>query len=271
MEAQSMYDSFNRRINYLRISVTDRCNLRCRYCMPAEGVQLLSHDEILRFDEIMEVVDIAVSRGVDKIRITGGEPLVRKGVVELIAMIAKLEGVKDLGMTTNGLLLEQYAVALKEAGLMRVNISMDTTDPDRYREITRIGDISLLFRGIKAAVSAGLTPVKLNCVIKKTPEEPDAQLVKRFAEDNGLQVRFIHEMNLETGYFRPVIGGDGGDCKKCNRLRLTSNGIIKPCLFSSDGFSVRELGAAIALEKALRAKPKSGGVNSRDEFYNLGG
>jgi cyclic pyranopterin phosphate synthase len=105
-------------------------------------------------------------------------------------------------------------VALKEAGLMRVNISMDTTDPDRYREITRIGDISLLFRGIKAAVSAGLTPVKLNCVIKKTPEEPDAQLVKRFAEDNGLQVRFIHEMNLETGYFRPVIGGDGGDCKK---------------------------------------------------------
>ena len=160
MEAQSMYDSFNRKINYLRISVTDRCNLRCRYCMPAEGVQLLSHDEILRFDEIMEVVDIAVARGVDKIRITGGEPLVRKGVVELIAMIAKLEGVKDLGMTTNGLLLEQYAVALKEAGLMRVNISMDTTDPDRYREITRIGDISLLFRGIKAAVSAGLTPVK---------------------------------------------------------------------------------------------------------------
>ncbi|MFO7616455.1 MAG: radical SAM protein [Bacteroidales bacterium] len=270
-ENMSMYDSFNRKINYLRISVTDRCNLRCRYCMPPEGVPLLRHEDILRFDEILEVAQVAVSRGIDKIRITGGEPLVRKGVVDLVSMISRLDGVKDLSMTTNGLLLEQFAGQLSAAGLMRVNISMDTTDPGRYREITRGGDIQCLFRGIRAAIDAGLTPVKINCVIRESPEEPDARLVKQFAGDNGLEVRYILEMDLETGHFRPVIGGEGGNCRSCNRLRLTSNGFLKPCLFSNAGFSVRELGAAAALDKALRSKPESGGVNTRDEFYNLGG
>ena len=266
-----MYDCFNRKINYLRISVTDRCNLRCRYCMPPEGVPLLRHEEILRFDEILEVLQAAVSRGVDKIRITGGEPLVRKGVVDLMAMISRVEGVKDLAMTTNGLLLDQFAGPLKEAGLRRVNISMDTTDPDRYREITRGGDISSLYRGIDAALAAGLTPVKLNCVIRESRDEPDARLVGRFAKERDLEVRYIYEMNLETGHFQPVIGGDGGNCSSCNRLRLTSNGLIKPCLFSNTGFSVRELGAVTAIERALQAKPEAGGVNTRDEFYNLGG
>jgi cyclic pyranopterin phosphate synthase len=270
-EIMSMYDCFNRKINYLRISVTDRCNLRCRYCMPPAGVPLLRHEEILRFDEIIEVVQVAVSRGVDKIRITGGEPLVRKGVVDLVVMISRIEGVKDLAMTTNGLLLDHFAGPLKEAGLKRVNISMDTTDPDRYREITRGGDINALFRGIKAAQTSGLKPVKLNCVIRESQDEPDARLVRQFAETNGLEVRYIHEMDLETGYFRPVIGGDGGNCGSCNRLRLTSNGLIKPCLFSNTGFSVRALGAAAAMEGALRAKPEMGGINTRDEFFNLGG
>lgn len=136
-----MIDCKGRVINYLRISVTDRCNLRCKYCMPAEGVTLVNHSKILSFDKIAEFAKEAVSMGIDKIRITGGEPLVRKGITELISMISSIEGVKDLSMTSNGILLSEFAHDLKKAGLMRVNISLDATDPVRYREITRGGDV----------------------------------------------------------------------------------------------------------------------------------
>jgi cyclic pyranopterin phosphate synthase len=266
-----MFDRFDRRINYLRISVTDRCNLRCVYCMPAEGVPLLRHEDILTFDEIVAVVKEAAARGVDKIRITGGEPLVRKNVTELVRMIASIQLIRDLSMTTNGLLLEQYANGLKKAGLQRVNISLDTTDPEKYRQTTRGGDIRLAMKGIDAAVQAGLTPVKLNCVIKSSVDEPDAFLVRQYGEEKGMEVRYIHEMNLDNGYFLPVIGGDGGNCQACNRLRLTSNGLIKPCLFSNSGFSVREYGPSNALDLALGNKPQRGGMNTYEEFYNLGG
>ncbi len=266
-----MYDRYNRKIYYLRISVTDRCNLRCVYCMPAEGVPMLRHEDILSFDEIIEVVEAAVKLGVDKVRITGGEPLVRNGIVSLVRMIAAITGIKDLAMTTNGLLLDQFAGDLKKAGLHRVNISMDTTDPSRYREITRGGDIGMLIRGVDAAMISGLSPVKLNCVIRNSPEETDARLVAEFAQKKGLEIRFIHEMDLDTGYFRPVIGGDGGNCASCNRLRLTSNGLVKPCLFSNSGYSVRQFGATKAIELALAKKPESGGINTSAEFYNLGG
>ena len=266
-----MYDRFNRKINYLRVSVTDRCNLRCVYCMPAEGVKLMHHNDILRFDEIIDTIKFAVSRGVDKVRITGGEPLVKRGIVDLVGMIAKIEGIKDFGMTTNGILLDKYAQDLADAGLHRVNISLDTVKPDKYHQITRLGDINQVFKGIEAAKNAGLTPIKINCVVKKSSDEPDAKGVTQFCKDNNLQIRYINEMNLETGSFSVVDGGTGGNCSICNRLRLTANGDIMPCLFSDLRFNVRELGIEKAFELALSRKPKSGHVAKKSQFYSVGG
>ncbi len=266
-----MYDRFNRQINYLRISVTDRCNLRCTYCMPAEGIQLMQHDDVLRFNEITDTVNYAVSLGVDKIRITGGEPLVRKGIVDLVSMISKIEGIKDFGMTTNGILLNEYAQDLADAGLQRVNISLDTMNPVKYYKITRLGDINQVFEGIKAAKKAGLTPIKINCVVKKSSKEPDAVEVAEFCKKNDLQIRYITEMNLETGSFSVVNGGTGGNCSICNRLRLTANGDIMPCLFSDLRFNIRKLGIEKAFEQALGKKPKSGQIASNSQFYNVGG
>jgi GTP 3',8-cyclase len=266
-----MFDSYNRRINYLRISVTDRCNLRCTYCMPAEGIALMPHSDILSFEEIMEVVDAAVKLGVDKVRITGGEPLVRRGIVELVRMIASKPGVQDLGMTTNGQLLEQFALPLKNAGLHRINVSLDTLNPDKYRQITRGGEIENVLKGIAAAVKAGLSPVKINCVIEKSSSEPDAVEVNEFGRNNGLQVRYIRQMDLAKGEFYIVEGGSGGDCSNCNRLRLTADGMIKPCLFNDMEYSVREQGAHKALQLALGNKPSCGTINKHGEFYNIGG
>lgn len=266
-----MLDRFNRKINYLRISVTDRCNLRCSYCMPEEGIDYISHRDILTFEEIREVVRMAVSMGVDKIRLTGGEPLVRKDIVQLVRMIATVPGIKDLAMTTNAISLDRFAKPLAEAGLQRVNISLDTTDPEKFRHITRGGDIRKVYAGIEAAQQAGLNPIKINCVIKSGNDEPDAMSVRAYCQAHGLQVRFIKEMDLETGHFGVVEGGSGGDCRQCNRLRLTSNGMIKPCLFSDVEYSVRKLGIRQCLELALGSKPEKGSVNLSNFFHNIGG
>ena len=266
-----MLDQYNRRINYLRISVTDRCNFRCTYCMPAEGVPRMKHEDILSFDEIFNVAKTAVELGVDKIRITGGEPLVRNGIVELIAMLGKLKGIKDFGLTTNGVFLPQYAQQLADAGINRVNISLDTLNPERFREITRIGNLDDVLKGIEAAKKAELTPIKINCVINKSTQEPDAIGVAKFCEENDLQVRFIREMNLEKGQFWQVKGGTGGACKICNRLRLTSDGKIRPCLFSELEYDVRKLGAEKAIILALQNKPLSGTINKKGAFNLIGG
>lgn len=266
-----MFDSYNRRINYLRVSVTDRCNLRCQYCMPAEGIHLLRHEDILNFDEITGVVAEAVEMGIDKVRLTGGEPLVRRGIVELVRMIASIRDIRDLSMTTNGILLAAFARDLKLAGLMRVNVSLDTTDPEKYREITRGGDILKVYEGIRAARQAGLEPVKLNCVVSHSSQEENAMQVREFARSEGLQARYIKEMDLATGQFSVVEGGDGGHCAICNRLRLTANGMVKPCLFNALGYSVREYGPRQALMMAMDNKPKCGTVNDGDNFYEIGG
>jgi cyclic pyranopterin phosphate synthase len=239
--------------------------------MPAEGIELMQHSDILSFEEIMQVVDAAILLGVDKIRITGGEPLVRKGLVNLVQMIASKPGIRDLGMTTNGQLLEQFATPLKEAGLHRINISLDTLNPEKYREITLGGDIEKVLAGIEASVKAGLSPVKINCVISKSASEPEAQQLAEFGKKLGLQVRFIRQMDLEKGEFYIVDGGSGGDCSTCNRLRLTANGKIKPCLFNDMEYSVREHGAAEALKLAMGNKPSCGTINKHGEFYNIGG
>jgi cyclic pyranopterin phosphate synthase len=266
-----MYDKYKRRINYLRISVTDRCNLRCRYCMPEEGIKLMSHRNILSFDEIVEIVEVAVSHGVDKVRITGGEPLVRKGIVDLVKMISLIDGINDLSMTTNGTLLEEFAAPLADAGLMRVNVSLDTLDQEKFRILTRGGSLEKALRGIDAAIAAGLTPIKLNCVVKESSREFDATTVTQYGLEKGLDVRYIRQMDLARGEFGIVEGGDGGNCSSCNRLRLTADGKVKPCLFNDLEFDVRELGAKRAIEMAVEKKPACGSSNFTGQFYNLGG
>ncbi len=266
-----MLDRFERNINYLRISVTDRCNLRCIYCMPEEGVRLIRHEDILTYDEITAFTRVAAAAGITKVRITGGEPLVRKGVTELVGMIAAIEGITDLSMSTNAILLADYAPLLAAAGLMRVNISLDTLDPDKFRHITRGGDVTAVFKGIEAAQRAGLRPVKINCVIKSTPDEADARAVADFCMREGLEVRFIRQMDLASGTFSVVHGGSGGHCARCNRLRLTPEGMVKPCLFSDAGYSIRELGAEEALRRAVAEKPERGTANHLNGFYNIGG
>lgn len=239
--------------------------------MPPEGIKLVRHEDTLSFDEITEFVRYAVSAGIDKVRITGGEPLVRKGIVSLIEMIARIKGIKDLSMTTNGVLLDKFAKDLATAGLQRVNISLDSINEDNYRKITRSGDVNMVFDGIRAAKNAGLTPIKINCVIKESPDEPDAIEVAEYCKANDLQLRFIPEMDLETGHFGIVQGGTGGDCIKCNRLRLTATGDVLPCLFSDEKFNVRELGIENAFKQALIGKPESGCFAKDKKFYNIGG
>jgi cyclic pyranopterin phosphate synthase len=265
-----MFDRFSRSINYLRISVTDRCNLRCTYCMPEDGIQLLDHSDILSFEEITNFTRFAVQNGITKVRLTGGEPLVRKGIVELVSMLTSIVGLEDLSMTTNGILLPQFAHDLKLAGLKRINISLDTVDQNKYCEITRNGDLTKVLEGIEAALEAGLTPIKINCVLLGQADDETQQL-RDFCEKKGLKLRFIHQMNLKTGEFSRVEGGEGGNCSKCNRVRLLANGDIKPCLFSDLSYNIRELGAEEALNLALGNKPKSGTYNKSGEFYNIGG
>lgn len=266
-----MYDNFNRKINYLRISVTDRCNLRCVYCMPEDGIKMLQHSEVLSFEEITAITRVAVSLGVNKVRITGGEPLVRKGIVDLVEMLAAIPGIDDLSMTTNGILLARYAAQLKEAGLNRVNISLDTLDGEKYKLLTRGGELIEVLMGIQAAKDVGFQPLKINCVVRKSSEEKDAKLVAEYCKLQGLEVRFIHQMSLTEGHFSVVEGGSGGDCNNCNRLRLTANGKLMPCLFSELEYDVRLLGAEQAIRMALENKPSCGSMNLTGEFYNIGG
>ncbi len=266
-----MLDCFNRKINYLRISVTDRCNMRCTYCMPENGVKLFKHNEILSFEEIYNFVKIAVTLGIEKVRLTGGEPLVRQGFPNLVKMISSIEGIKDLSMTTNGLLLFDYAEILKENGLKRINISLDTLIPENYKKITRGADIEKVLKGIEKAKQLGFNPIKINCVIKDNSNEIDAQSVAKYCVENDLHIRYIKQMDLSKGEFWVVEGGSGGDCLNCNRLRLTSNGKLKPCLFNDIEYDIKELGAEEVIKKAILGKPQKGNANDTSYFSNVGG
>lgn len=233
-------------------------------------MKLLPHADILSFDEIVEFATVAVGQGVTKIRLTGGEPLVRLGVIGLVERIARIPGLRDFGMTTNAIALPEFAQPLKDAGLHRLNISLDSVDPDRYRKITRWGDLSVALSGIAAAMAAGFEPIKLNCVVRNSADEMDARGVALFAKEHGLEVRFIRRMNLATGEFWPVNGGEGGTCSSCARLRLSSDGKLYPCLFSDRAYDLRALGAEAALQAAVTGKPASGHRSDR-AFSTLGG
>jgi cyclic pyranopterin phosphate synthase len=189
-------DGFQRGIDYLRISVTDRCNLRCIYCMPPDGVPLVSHQDILSFEEILLIVRAAVEMGMDKVRITGGEPLVRAGIVDLVRMISAVQGIRDISMTTNGTLLDKYAAKLADAGLQRVNISLDTMKTERFRQITRTGELADALRGLMSARKAGLNPVKINMVPMQGVNDDEIRDFARMTLEEGWHVRFIELMPL---------------------------------------------------------------------------
>lgn len=190
-----LQDGYNRKIDYLRISVTDRCNMRCIYCMPEDGISECSHQSVLRYEEISLIVDAALQNGINKFRLTGGEPLVRKGIIDFIRELSKKPGVQEISLTTNGMLLEEYALSLKEAGLSRVNISVDSLNPEMFRKITRTDALDKVMRGIDAALASGLKPVKINTVAMKE----NFNEVCDFAAltiDKDIHIRFIEFMPI---------------------------------------------------------------------------
>jgi cyclic pyranopterin phosphate synthase len=266
-----MQDRFGRTIDYLRISVTDRCNLNCYYCLPDRNAELLPRSELLSFEEIRDFTALAAGLGIRKVRLTGGEPLVRADILALVGMLSRIEGVEDLSMTTNGQLLDLFARPLFEAGLNRLNVSLDTINPDRYREVTGGGRLERTLSGILSAGRAGFERIKLNCVVEKSRNEMDAREVARFAMENGFEVRYIRRMNLAEGEFWVVDGGSGGKCEQCSRLRLSCDGQVRPCLFSDVGYPVRKLGMREALMQALRHKPESGQSCRTITFRRIGG
>ena len=320
-------DSFQRPIDYLRISVTDRCNLRCVYCMPAEGIDLLAHEDVLSYEEIYRVATAAAELGIKKVRITGGEPLVRIGLSSLIGMLAQIDAIDDIALTTNGILLARYADELKAAGLRRVNISLDTLKPDKFRLITRGGDLDSVLEGIEAAGIAGLNPIKINVVVMAGSNDDELTDFACKTVDDGWHVRFIEHMpfnsemasssfvsvnevrerlaslgelepctfkgNGPAKYYRlPQAKGTIGFitpvsehfCFHCNRLRLTADGRLRPCLLSEQEIDLRQpLRQGISAEelkklikRAVDSKPRKhklaeGLVPRNRPFSQVGG
>jgi len=232
---------------------------------------MLRHEDVLSFEEITAFVTVAAGMGFSKVRVTGGEPLVRRGVVGLVREIGTIQGVDDLSMTTNGTLLPMFAEELRAAGLSRVNISLDTLDPGRFAELTRGGRVEDVLAGIDAAIAAGLNPIKINCVVERSREEPDAQAVAKFAAERGLAVRFIPRMVIGEGRFGRVDGGSGGDCRRCDRLRLSSDGFLRPCLFSDWKLNIRSIDYKEAIRQAIAAKPAEGIASKTNRMHEIGG
>jgi len=280
-------DAYSRPVKDLRISVTDRCNYRCTYCMPLDEYVWIDRREILSFEEITRLARLFVEQGVDKIRITGGEPLVRKDLHRLVGMLSGLEGVRDLCLTTNGSLLSEQAKALADAGLKRINVSIDTLDPEKFKRITKRGDLAKVLEGVFAAKGLGLHPIKINAVIERGLNDDDIIPLVEFARKHGFSMRFIEYMDvgnandwisekivpkkeiLETinaRYPLREVGRDHGSapsvdyeftdgggelgviasvtepfCATCTRARLTADGKLVTCLFSSVGHDLKSL------------------------------
>ncbi|MBI4726458.1 GTP 3',8-cyclase MoaA [candidate division TA06 bacterium] len=293
-----LVDQYGRKINYLRVSVTDRCNLRCCYCMPQEGV-LKKHEEILTFEEIETIVKAGAELGIDKVRLTGGEPLLRKGFIDLVKKLSAIKTIKDLALTTNGILLGPMAAELKSAGINRVNISLDTLRPERFQQMTGSADWQKARDGILAALSAGFKQVKMNVVaiagynddeivdfiafVKNKPiglrfiefmpvgnaywessKMLNSETVKKRIADSVKLIPAVHKNNIAeefqiegspatVGFISPL---SQKFCKKCNRLRLTSDGFLKPCLGSKSEVNIK-----VSLRNGLR------GTELRRVFY----
>jgi len=286
--AQNLIDGFGRIHDSLRISVTDRCNIRCFYCMPEEATDFAPRQEILTFEEIERFVRVAASLGVNKLRLTGGEPLLRRDMPKLIERLAGIPGIQDIALTTNAVVLEQHAQALYDAGLNRLNIHLDTLDRERFKQITRRDDLPRVLAGIDAAARVGFKQIKLNVVAVKGLIEPDILPMARYCRERGFEPRFIEFMPLDAQHLwdrskvlladdiiallsreiSPLVEvpdrdlrapatdfayADGGGkvgfvasvskpfCLNCNRLRLTSDGKIRYCLFAIEETDVKQL------------------------------
>ena len=213
-----MLDHYDRDITYLRVSITDRCNLRCTYCRPKEGISLKGHADILRYEEILRVVSQTVKMGLIKVRLTGGEPLVRRGFVEFAGDLKKIKGLQDISLTTNGILLAQYAEDIFRAGITRINISLDSLDKEKYFQITRGGNLDDVFRGIAAAEKAGFAPIKINTVLMKGFNDNEALDFVRLALSKPFQVRFIEMMPVSE-----VSAGRSADFLPTRQLLETIN------------------------------------------------
>ena len=266
-----MFDRYNREIYYLRISVTDKCNLRCTYCMPAEGVPHKSHEELLSFEEIEQIVAAAVELGFRKFRLTGGEPLVRRGIVELVTMLKTMPGTEFLGMTTNGTLLAPVAADLRAAGLDGINISLDTLDARRYTAITRGGRLEDVLSGVEAALAAGFTQLKLNTVVDESTTAAELEDLTEFCRERGIKLQRIRQYSLleaksdEAEFERPP------RCGECNRLRLTCDGFFKPCLHSNTEIPVDFGNIAASIRQTVDAKPDQGAECSTRPMAAIGG
>ena len=295
-----MIDNYGRDINYIRISVTELCNLRCRYCMPEEGVPKRTHDEMMTAEETLKAAKAAVALGINKIRITGGEPLVKRGIVRLCREIAEIDGVEELCITTNGTLLKEFAVPLKEAGVGRLNISIDTLDPEKFSYITRLGQLQDVMDGIDAAFDAGFDKIKLNVVLMGGFNDDEIGTFVELTKDRDLEVRFIELMPIGGGIdfdkagfiscetvlervpeLRPLNMTDGVAsmyslpnakgrvglirpiscefCSGCNKIRLTADGMLKPCLHLDGEISIRGMDEEEMLKtmrEAILSKPE---------------
>lgn len=287
-----MRDAQGRRIDYLRLSVTDRCNCRCAYCMPADGVPMLSHDDLCSFEELARITEACCELGVTKVRLTGGEPLVRRGLLGLVRMLREVPGVRELAMTTNATLLAPVASELRAAGLDRINVSLDSLRPERYAAITRGARLDDALAGLRAAHDAGFTGTKVNCVLMGGVNDDEVADIAGLAREKPVDVRFIELMPIgeAAGWPRarfvdasavlgavPELAPVGTDgvaelfsapgwagrvglirpmshrfCAGCTRIRVTADGRLKPCLHSADEVSLRGL-AGRELREALLA------------------
>ena len=298
-----MLDRFGREISYLRLSVTDLCNLRCRYCMPEEGVPKKDHAAMLTEDEMILAVEAAASLGITKLRITGGEPLVKKNILSICRRAAAVPGIRELCMTTNGIRLPELAADLREAGVRRLNISLDTLNPEKYAQITRCGVLSDALAGIRAALEAGFDKIKLNAVLIGGFNDDEIEDLAKLTLRYPLDMRFIELMPMgENGFGKEAylpytevlrrlpelepLSEEGGAarlcrlpgalgnvglispvsahfCAGCNRLRLTADGTLKPCLHSSAEYPIKGLdkaGMAAVMEEAILGKPEWHGL-----------
>jgi cyclic pyranopterin phosphate synthase len=285
-----LVDPFQRSITYLRISLTDRCNLRCVYCMPEAGIKFVPRQEILTLEEIARIVRIAAGMGLRRVRLTGGEPLVRSGISTLVRWIAETPGIEDISLTTNGMVLAAYAEELARAGLKRVNVSLDTLRPDRFREITRHGDLAAVYEGIAAARAAGLSPIKINVVVMREVNDDEVADIARTTVEEDWEVRFIELMpfmdeqetcikdtSLVLGFvptqevqrqIEASLGPPGAKgligfispltehqfCASCNRMRLTAEGQIRPCLLTDHEVDLKETLRSGGSDDDLRAR-----------------
>ncbi len=267
-----MFDLYNRKIDYLRISVTDLCNLRCRYCMPEDGIKKLGHSQILSYEQIIQIARAGVGLGITKIRLTGGEPLVRRDLGFLVAELRKITALKELALTTNGILLEKFASYLKRAGLDRINVSLDTLNPGKYSFITRGGNIEHVFAGIKAAQAAGFGQIKINMVVMEDFNLDEVLAMARFCSDNGLILQRISRYHLQNRKQNAVYHTERPlPCADCNRLRLTADGYLKPCLFSDLEVKVNFQNIEASFLQALEMKPFMGTACSNRRNYQIGG